>query len=107
MKGSKLATLTLLLLSLFCFFAAPAVADGTTVDQTKNQNGQSSSTVFTAVEDPGGQNSTGVPPHGDDWGGWGNKPGEANRGKGQPPHGPGSDLTAIDAWMMAVKATIM
>lgn len=90
MKGFKFAVLMVLSLSLLCFCTTPVLADdGIANGQTNDQNSQA---TFTAVEDPGGTNSKGIPSHDDDWsrkdkpnnGNWGsgNHPGEANGGPG-------------------------
>lgn len=90
MKVSRLLTLSLLLVSLFCFFAASASAG--------DANKQGSTTVLTAVEDPGNSGpphnddgAVGNPSHDDDWAG-AHKPIEArgNWGSGNHPGQGGS-----------------
>ena len=83
MKVFRLMTLSLLLVSLFCFFAAPASAG--------DANKQGSTQVTAAVEDPGNSGpphnddgGTGNPSHDDDWSRK-DKPSNGNWGSGNHP----------------------
>ena len=84
MRSSRTLTLTLLILSLLCFLAAP---------------------TFAAVEDPGNSG----PPHDDDWGRQ-DKPSNGNWGSGQHPNGPMSGDNSANLWtvifMVAVQQSV-
>jgi len=93
MKVFRLMTLSLLLVSLFCFFAASAFAG--------DANKQGSTQVTAVEEDPGNSGpphnddgAVGNPSHDDDWAG-AHKPIEArgNWGSGNHP-GQGGPLTS-------------
>jgi hypothetical protein len=104
MKGSRLVTLSLLMLSLLCFFAAPAFADGSQAAGQSSQQGATN--LIAAVEDPGGSNSKGIPSHDDDWGRK-DKPNNGAWGSGRHPSGPfKGDISAGVVMVLNIVASL-
>jgi hypothetical protein len=100
MKVFRLMTLSLLLVSLFCFFAASASAG----DATK----QGSTQDLAAVEDPGNSGpphnddgSVGNPSHDDNWARK-DKPSSGNWGSGNHPGQGGAIDAATAAFVWAI-----
>ena len=100
MKVFRLMTLSLLLVSLFCFFAASVSAG--------DANKQGSTQVAAAVEDPGNSGAphnddgaTGNPSHDDDWSRK-DKPSNGNWGSGNHPGqgGPTDSGTTALLWVI-------
>ena len=92
MKVIRVMTISLLLMSLFCFFAVSASA---------NDASKQGTTQLTAVEDPGNSGAphnddgaTGNPSHDDDWSRK-DKPNNGNWGSGNHPGQGGSITEAV------------